>query len=174
MSLEEVIKHPAHLFSKQPFPLMFSSIIYYIDILLSLHWLHQGDSSFLFLIDFSHFLPIPTLTVSVKPPSHSQDAADSFSDVSSPAPFLGPCPDLGAVLAALNSVSVTWLRPFFIGWSLMFAYWIWNQTWIWAVRGSGILFSNIWNMKAHCTLCKKGFLLLCFLVDVKRFLKWFL
>lgn len=159
MSLEKVIKLPDHLFSKQPFPLIFFSIVYYVDIF---YILFIGPikviPAFFFLIDFSHF---PSVPICLKLPSHSHWCCWFFFICLQVSFLFGSLPDLGKLSwAALNPVTVRWLKPFFTGWSLTFAYWSWNQTWVRAVRGSGfILFSNIWNIKAHCTLCKKSFLL---------------
>lgn len=155
VSLEEVIKHPAHLFSKQPFPHVFQHQLFRWYPLHPLCWSHQGDFRFLFLMDFSHFLPVPTLIACLKPPSPPSDAADSSSDVSSLAPRLRPCPDLGIVLGSLAFSECHMAQAIFHWVILLFAYWIWNQTWIWAVRGSGILFFPIFGIWKHIVLCVK-------------------
>lgn len=139
----QVIFFPSSLFS----PYIFQHCLLHSYLSHLLHCPHQSNSSFFFLIELSHFLPTPILVICLKPPSHSQWSC-WFLNVSCLASSLGPCPNLGKLSwAVLNPVTVMWLRPFFTGWSLTFAYWIRNQTWIWAMKGICLhFFSNIWNM----------------------------
>lgn len=119
--------------------------------------------------------PFPSYTNScplyLKPSPHPHDAADLFSNASCLASSLGGCPDFGKLSwAALNSV--TGRQAIF---HLVYCLWCLRAEFEMevlnikrGVGGSGfILYSIIRNMKAHCALCKKCFLLLKSLVDVK-------
>lgn len=152
MSLEEVIKHPAHLFFQAAFSPRFpASVAPSMSLTSSSLAPSRWFQVFIFNW-FSRFFPKPTLTACLNPLSPPSDAADSSSDVSSLAPLLGPCPDLGTVLGRLEFSECHMAQAFFHGVVFNVSYWIWNQTWIWTVRGSGILFFPIFGIWKHIVL----------------------
>jgi len=131
MSVENVIKHPDHLFSKQPFPLHFpasfaTSVSFLASILAPSRW-----SQLLLFFFFFGLLPFSSCThscllfkASVSLPmmllTYSQCLQSSFL-------FGSLSWSKQSLWAALNTVTVVWFRPFFTGWSWTFAYQIWNH-----------------------------------------------